>query len=62
MEGGQWILETELVHSSINVFNKYLPSPMLGTGGTVVNTTHGLVFMEFTVYWGGRCVNQQIKQ
>lgn len=61
MEGGHWVLETELAHSFINLFNKYLPSPMLGTGYTVVNTTHGLCGIHSLL---GRQIskNQQTKQ
>lgn len=44
MEGGPWDLESELVHSLINLFYEYLPSTLLGTECTWVTTTHGLVF------------------
>lgn len=43
-EGGPWDLESELVHSLINLFSEYLPSTPLGTECTLVTTTHGPVF------------------
>ena len=52
-------METDLVHSFINLFNKYLPSSLLGTGCAGVNTTHMVLSLRSSQSTGDKSIDKK---
>lgn len=52
-------METDLVHSFISLFNKYLPGSLLGTGCAGVNTTHMVLSFQSSQSTGDKSIDKK---